>query len=268
MNRDLDCRGFAEALERWDGTSPDPDLLQALRRHAAGCPDCAMLWRLHEHVGFAAERDLAAEAPPELVAGMWTRVATAAGLAAVRETPLAPSAPPPVRHRPWYARRWLTPALAATLAAALFLGGFLAGENRQLRRRQQDLVEQLERQRGLAVELRAGVPAGTRTIDPTPVAILLPGSGLDLARGEAVTAAELRAVLRRLPPQTRVLDARRATDLRRTSWLRPAAWTGIRIEDGLQAGELLQLFEALDLDPQTRITRGRLARLAGDSREF
>jgi hypothetical protein len=161
---------------------------------------------------FAAEPDLENMVPDHLADGAWPRLA-------------AELAARPVRRR---RRRWLSMALAATLAALVTVSGWLTLENRQLRRE-----AALER---TLVTLAAPAPARSRTL----------------------TAGELSRRLALLPPDTPVLTTAEAERLLRHGQpLLYALVRGPRLDaitrDGVTAAEALTVLGRLDTDTPIRL---------------
>jgi hypothetical protein len=260
VTRDSDCEVFQDQLDTLQAGMLSEEGVEQLRNHAAACEDCAMLLRVHEHLATLPLAELEAAVPDELVASVWPRVAAAVAIgksARLRET------------RGWQGWSWLVPAMAAA-TLLLFIGsGLMYRELRESRRRESALLEQIaERERWLAeLGLRSSADPVTRTAG-------LAGQATwerALARRRSVSVGELSRMLSRLPATTTILDASQLEALYKSIpfWLAPAvrgAAADVRTEDGLQAGELARLVEALGIDSSRRISTARLLALAGGGR--
>ena len=128
MNPNITGDDIQENIDRLAAGTATEAERAALRAHAASCPDCAMLVRIHEHCADLAGEDLDGAMPHDAASGMWR---------SVRER-IEPSR----TRMPWY-RRAMTPALAAAVVILVFACGFLLGELRQLRGRENRLIEEL-----------------------------------------------------------------------------------------------------------------------------
>ena len=246
MCEKLSCEEFQELLDA------APDAAGAgrspLERHAAGCRDCALLLRVHDHLAAESLDDLEARVPDGLVDEMWSRVSERTGdLPAV---PGSSSAP-----------RWLLPALAASIAVLLFASGLLLSELRQARGRERRLLAALDH--GTAGAQIADASPSGRDEGFGRLAAKLRSSFLN--QGE-YTAAGIRTLLEGVPSATVIIDANQVRALTgRYLHLRLFAGrgerNGLRLRDGLTAGELLRFLTTSGLDPDATISRSRLSQL-------
>lgn len=275
MNEKFTCDDTQEMLDRLSAGTLTADEFMALRTHARACPDCAMLVRIREHCAELPADGLEAAVPGTMVDGMWRMVE-----ARLTERAGQPDAAPttPVRHarmradqaghtaspqassRPrserW--RRGLVPGLAAAVFILAFVCGFLFGELRELRQREDVLVAELAASRQA---LNRSHPYET-TAPHGRVAGVLADLGWrhTLPVQESFSIEELVTLLERLPPRTSLLPA--GDDL---AYLGGAfRMRGIRnctrgervdMHDGLQAGEAVRLAKCLHIDPGTRVSR-------------
>jgi len=290
MNRPITCENFMERLEEMASHAMPGEELVRLEKHADGCPDCAMLLRLHVHLVDESLADVETRVPDALVAGMWPRLqAEMSG-----RTGLAFS---PANVRRWQHRLrsllgtrsrspsgWLVPALAASVMILLIGGGYLLGEVNQLKQRERLLVTSLLQQEQMTAS-RVGTWLAWRSPAPDPQLLsgknrgpawLGPsrmrssaGTGLTrtLVGEQELSVAQLANLLALLPPRTEVLGAdalrtARWQRLRQREIQRVAAAANIPIEDGLQAAEALQILETLDLNPEQTFSTTRLLVLA------
>jgi anti-sigma factor RsiW len=252
VKKAIDCDVFQDQLDALDeGTLPDESREQ-LRLHAASCPECAMLLKMHEHTAAPSRAGLEAVVPDDLLASMLPRVRAAIG------DRRAVSARDSRRGR---GPGWLVPTMvAATIILALGVG-FLFTQLRQLQGREQALARQVvEQQRWLAeLDSRMSSNAVVRT------AALAGRTAWEraLARRQNVSVAELGDMLRRVPASTTVLSASQLQSLIMgvPSWAR-AAWnealSDVDRGDGIQAGELLQLLQALPVNPERTMPTARI----------
>jgi len=255
VTKKIDCDVFQDQLDALQRRALPDDGLQQLQLHARSCPDCGMLLKLHEHLLAYPLGDLEAAVPDELVASVWPRVQ--ADVATHESTRLRES-------RGWQGWGWLVPAMAAATLLLFIASGFLFKELRQVRQREGVLVQQIaEQERWLAeLDLRSAPSAAARTA-------ALAGSRSwqrMLSRMESVSVSDLNALVEGLPARTTILTAAEAERLvGRVPYLRSGAWKAAlaetRIEDGIQAGELLRLLESLDVDPDRTIPTTRISEL-------
>jgi hypothetical protein len=257
VTRNPDCDVFQDQLDALQAGALPEEGKEQLRLHAESCEDCAMLLRLHEHLAAPPLSDLEDAVPDELVASVWPRVR--AEIATGNSARLRGS-------RGWHAWGWLVPAMAAATLFLLIGSGLMYQELRELRRREIALMQQIaDQQRWLAeLDLRTATDPVARTAG-------LAGRATwerALARRESVSVAELARLLASLPAASTIFDASELEALYRrvpfwmSGTLRDAA-AEVRTGDGLQAGELMELLEALGIDSTRRISTARLLALAG-----
>jgi hypothetical protein len=84
-----------------------------------------------------------------------------------------------------------------------------------------------------------------------------------LSRREQISVAELSELLQRLPARTTVLTTAQAEMLMEAVPLwTPSGWKGaigeVETQDGIRAGELLELLERWDVDPDMTLRTSRL----------
>lgn len=257
--RNSDCEVFQDQLDALQAGTLLEEGMDQLRAHADSCADCAMLLRVHEHLVVPPLVELEAAVPDELVASVWPRVRAeiaTGGSARLREL------------RGWQGRSWLAPAMAAATLLLVIGSGLMYEEVRELRQREHALVQQIADQQRWLV----GLDLRTST-DPVARTARLAGRPTwerALARRNSVSVAELAGMLGSLPATTTVLDASQLEALYGNVpfWLAKAvrdAAAEVRTDDGLQAGELAQLIEALGVSSSRRISTTRLLGLAGGS---
>jgi hypothetical protein len=154
--------------------------------------------------------------------------------------------------------------MAAASLFLLFATGYLLGELKRLREREQVLVQRvIEHERWLAeLDVRTAEDPVARTAG---LATKRPWERV-LARRESVTIAELEELLDRLPARTTIVGASEWEALREgvPLWM-SSAWKGaiemVRADDGIQPGELLELLNNLDIDPGRKIPTNRILAL-------
>ena len=249
---EIDCQVFQDQLDALGmGTLQDEGMRQ-LRLHAEACPECAMLLKMHEHTAAPSRAEREAAVPAHMLDSMWPRVQAEIGkqkTVSIRD---------PKR---WRGSGWLVPALAA---ATIFLAlgvGFLFTQLRQLQGSEQVLAQQVvEQQRWLAeLDVRMSSNAVVRT------AALAGRTAWEraLARRQTVSITEIGEMLQRVPASATVLSASQLDALVggvpfRTQARWSEALSGIDGGDGIQAGELLQLLQALPVDPERTMPTARI----------
>ncbi len=256
MKRESDCDVFQQRLYALKAGGLGPGARASLEDHAAECPDCAVLLRLHDHLALLPQKELEAAVPAEMLDSLRSRLA--ADLA-TRESVNAPG------RLGQSERDWRTPLLAAAAVVLLAVVGLLHAEVRKLQGRERGLVVQVaEQQSRLAqLELRSTDAAVART------AGLAGSSGWVrlLARKRRITVAEVSDLLSRLPSQTTLYSRSEFEALMSGAqiWL-TSAWRArlaeIEAEDGIQVEELLRLLDDLAVDPQRSIPTARLLAFA------
>lgn len=259
MKQYTDCDVFQDQLDALNEGTLGEEGIEQLRRHADSCLDCAKLLEIHERLKSPSVVELEEAVPDRYVSSMWERVR--ADVAAQQSGR---------RWRPgvWQSSRWLVPTMAAASLFLLFATGFLLGELKRLREREQTLVQRvIEHEKWLAeLDQRTAADPVART---TGLATKRPWERA-LARRESVSIAELEGLLERLPARTTIFGASEwEALLERVPFWMSSALSGatgmVRAEDGIQPGELLELLGNLDVDPGRRIPTARLLSLASRS---
>lgn len=253
MKDRTECEVFQDRLDAVRAGTAGPEDRDRLREHAASCPDCAALLRMHERLDLPAQDELEAAVPSDLVDSMWPRVREVVGV--------GPAAGAKGASR-WTVRppAWLVPAMAAAIAALLLGVGYLAGDRARLREREADLAQRVAEQGRRLTELERSGPGGAfRTGGPLTSA----GWERALTGRETITLGEMRTLLARVPAGTTLFGASELEALSGAIpfWLRDrwsAALDGIDVSDGVQAGEMLAALRALDLDAGTSIPTARI----------
>jgi hypothetical protein len=248
-----DCERYQDTLDRlFEGAVPEEDV-RRLRGHAESCPDCSALLEIHRRLRGAPLAELQAAVPDRLVEGMWPRVE----LELLKDDWRRASRP---RRSPVW--RWVVAAQAAAIVLLAAGAVYLQGELNSLKNRDANLNDWMALQQTQLTELRE------RTSGPSHgVEVGTAGSIRDrrLQRAGEVTVGDVSQYLRRLPANTRVLDARDARRLlsdlvtevpQAGGGIRPGGLPAVDLADGLQAGEALELLTALDLDPASRLPAG------------
>jgi hypothetical protein len=211
-----------------------------------------MQLRVHEHLAAQSLSDLEATVPDELLGSVWPRVQ--AGIAA--RDPARRS--DPMRWQGW---NRLVPVLAAATLLLLVGSGLLYREVRQLHQREMDLVQRIVRQDRRLAELDIRT-----SMDPVARAARLAGRAVwerALERHNSLSVSELEAMLRNAPTNATLFTASELEVVANSIpvWSATALETAlstIESDDGIQAGELLRLIEALDINPEKRISTSRI----------
>lgn len=257
MNDETRCREFQELLDKSaHGKLSREERLQ-MEKHAEKCPDCAVLLKMHAHVTAVPGPELESAAPDGMVDTMWRRVMEDLSRRGAGRIPAGS------RLRP--AMRILVPVLSAAVVILVFISGFLFGELRQLRSREQQLLLETARKDDLISEITVEQARASRerTIYRTGELILRHG----LPRQKNFSAGELLSLLEGLPPETTILKAAETESLlsKQLSWrgVSPGGLPpDIDLRDGLQAEEAIRLIEWLKIDPSETISRERLISLS------
>ena len=257
MNRPIDCDVLQDQLDSYKLGILSEEGIEQLWAHARSCSDCNTVLKLHEQLAARSLAELEAMVPNDFVATMWPRVkAELARLESRHGRRL------PARWRRWDG--WV-PAMAAASVLLLIGIGYLFGELRQLRDREETLIQQVaEQQRWLGeLDARTSPSAVART------AGLAGSSSWErmLARLERVTVSELEELLAGVPASTTIVAVTDVDALRVNLpyWAgidRNELLDGIGVQDGLQAGEMLELLSRLDIDPRVSISTGRILTLS------
>lgn len=260
MGKKTDCDVFQDQLDALrDGALPGT-VVEQLHRHAASCPNCAMILRLHEHLASPSPGDLEPVVPDELVASVWPRI----------QAEIATNEPAGIRElRGWRHWGWLVPALAAATLLLFVSSALLFREVRGLRQREIALAQQIaeQEQRLAELDVRTSSHAVVRTAGLAGRAVWARA----LQRRRSVSISELAEMLRALPASTTIFGALELEALNESArfWTASAlsdALAEVGTDDGIQAGELLRLLEALDLDPERRIPTARILAIAWGAR--
>ncbi len=238
-----DCQRVLELLDLAADRALSDAEATMIAEHARACRECAALLSLHRHLDLGPAAALEASVPEATASAVWERLA-----AAMEEEPRARTFPTAARApRAAWPRAGL--ALAAAAIALALVAGWLGADNHRLRAR----VTALE-------ELAATPATEPRTSPGEPARGPEPGGAL--WGGRAVTAGELTARLRELPPDAQVLPAGAVERLLRDR--RPSAFATPRrgaladaARSGLRAGEALALLA--QVDPGTRLPVNRWA---------
>jgi hypothetical protein len=255
VKQSTDCEVFQDQLDALNEGTLGEEGIEQLRRHADSCLDCAKLLDIHERLTSPSVVELEAAVPDQYVSSMWERVR--ADVAAQESGR---------RWRPgvWQPSRWLVPTMAAASLFLLFATGFLLGELKRLRGREQVLVQRvIEHEKWLAeLDLRTTTDPLARTAG---LVTKRPWERV-LSRRESVSISELEELLERLPARTTIVGASEWEALLESVpfWMN-SAWRGaielVRADDGIQPGELLELLGNLDVDPSRKISTNRILAL-------
>jgi hypothetical protein len=255
VKNNIDCQVFQDQLDSLKQGVLSDDGIAQLQLHAASCPECETLLGLHEHLSLASLEDLEAAVPDLFVASMWDRV----------QADIATQTAPDRRFGNWHRSRWLVPALAAASLLLLVSTALLLGELGRLRGREQVLVQRVTEHEQRLADLELTTASG----NATRAANLASRRVLErvLSRRESVSIGELGEILERLPAGTTVVSTSGMEALvGNLSFRASPAWRAVRkeidVEGGVDAGELLHVLEALDVDPATRIPSARLLAVA------
>jgi len=270
VKKEIDCQIFEDQLDELLNGSLSDEGIGQLQHHALSCPDCAMLFRVKEHLTLPPLEELEAAVPEDLLASVWSGVQ--AGLKARPESapgagsreappnrpPDAPAGTPKASGFPW-----LVPTLAAASVVLLFSTGFLFSELRQTDTRRVELAEQVgELEKGLA-GLNERTAAVERTADLAGRNRWIRALSMSLGRQESVSIEEVRRMVNRLPPDRPLFTATEVEAFLGGlgSWGFPDF--GVEVSDkagpdGLSAQELLAVFDSLDLPPDLTIPASRL----------
>ncbi len=246
------CDAFHEQLDELIRGVAQEDAVQACRLHAETCVDCAVLLKLHEHLGGQSQDELEALVPSDWVRDMWSRIeseielhGTAGGRRVQRQRNSG----------------WLIPTLAAASLLFMVSTGYLLYELRSLRAREAQLAQQVSEHRGWLADLDRRTLLARAEQRTAKLAESNSWERL-LARRGTVSKSDLDAMLASLPAESTLFSR---ADVERLSGRLPsriAVWRDllgeIEIEDGIQAGEFRQLLNGLQLDEQTRIPAARI----------
>ncbi len=253
------CERFAELVDQLEDPRLGAAELARVTAHAESCAACAALLRIREHFAEPDLETIEAAVPEKLVSEMWPRVAEATQRTGTGPIPLASP------RKRWGAIRWLAAAAVVLIIGLTGGGAYLWGRNVELTQRERQLSERLDQQeRHIESMVEIATASVARSHRDTPLLRL----GGPFAGDEQISTGELRDRLAELPPDTRIMNSGELRTLgARLPRLRASA-VGRSIAEytasgGLQAGELLSLIDALDLDPSTRISARGLANLIG-----
>ena len=259
MKKNVDCEVFQDQLDTLKQGVLAADGAEQLRLHAEACPDCAMLLRMHEHLASASLEQLEAAVPDVWVGSMWGQVEAEI---ATRESRRGG------RLGGWQGSGWLVPAMAAASVLLFISTGFLLGERARLRDREGALARLVAEHETRLAELEVRTSSGA-------IARATGFAGRrawehKLSRRESVSVAELGDMLGSLPSGVTLVDASGVEALLNSvPFWTTATWRAaldqIRAEDGVQAGELLRVLDALDVDPEMSIPTARILALSRGS---
>jgi hypothetical protein len=254
MDEKMTCEEFQERL---DGHIASDEERRAIERHAAACPDCALLLAMNRHLNAETLSELEERVPDSLVDTMWQRVV--GEIAARRAERLSP------QRRFWPFQRIFVPAMAAAIVLLVFTSGYLLGELRHLRRSERQLAMELSLKDQRLEEMQHGMK--TIQAGRLPERVTLLGVRLGLPQQADFSASELISLLELLPRETTMLEAGKVESMlqqKRLPGMIRARFQpeGIDIDDGLQAGEIIILIEWLDIDPARRFQRDELVSFA------
>lgn len=251
MTNDVECRVFGDQLDALVAGTLPSHAVGHLRAHAAACPECATLLRVHEHLAGPSLEALEARVPEGILAGFPDRV-----MEAVRSADASPGGSGVVAGR---IGPRLVPWMAAASLVLLASTGFLGAEVMRLREQAGVLALEVEARRAQVEGLRVAGPPNSRGAVALRTGIL-PGG---LVRGGTVTVADVVELLRGLPADRVVLreDQVRAL-LRRPgalgrSELRALAGR-IPPAGGVTAGDLVAALSEGGIDPESELDAGRL----------
>jgi len=267
VSRMIDCQTFAGYLDEFSQGKLSREQVEQLRAHALQCRECAMLFKIREHLRQPTIAELSNAMPPGMGAEMWRRVAHALGR----------GGPPGMirdrERRRWWARPLLVPALTAACLLLLVVSTVLVGEIRRGHRREQTLAGILVRQeahrshdvtRSQAATAVFGIAESRLETGRTP---LFSRDWQRVLRDrDALRWEELVRHLERLPEDLTLLDSHDAEELltQLDRWrgiaIPPGAW-GLDLRDGLQREEVIEIVRSLPIDPQRPIASHEIRRL-------
>jgi len=251
VKKGIDCNIFHDQLDALKAGSLSEEGLEQLRLHSDGCSECAVSLRVHEHLAASSSADLEASVPDELAASIWPGVE--AELAARR------SRHPDIRSE-LRRRTWLLPVMAAATVALAVASGLLFKELTRAQARERALAQTVAEQEAWLAELDERTSANTAAL---AVGLASRGWARALSRREQMSIAELSELLRRLPARATVLTTSEAETLMGAVPLwAPPGWRSaigeIEAGDGIRAGELLEILETLDVDPDVTLRTSRI----------
>ncbi|HER43412.1 MAG TPA: hypothetical protein ENO08_03025, partial [Candidatus Eisenbacteria bacterium] len=132
MMTNNECGRFQDRLDRLEGALPEGRESRELERHAAECPDCAIMLETCLHLAGPFKEELESKVPAEMADSMWAQVSS--HIADRR----------PVGWR-WSLSRVIVPALAAAVILLVFWLGMTLGELRYLRGVEERMAAEIER---------------------------------------------------------------------------------------------------------------------------
>jgi len=247
----IDCDVFHDQLDALKAGSLSEDGLEQLRLHSDSCPECAVSLRVHAHLSASTLADLEAAVPNELAASVWHGV----------EAELAVRLPGRSSGRAGRRRiTWLVPAMAAATLLLAVATGLSFTELTRVQARERVLAQTVADQQRWLAELDERTSANS-----TALASGLAARGWvrALSRREQMSVAELSELLRRLPARATVLTTSQAETLMSAIQLwTPPGWRSgigeIEIRDGVRAGELVEILETLEVDPDMTLRTSRI----------
>jgi len=223
VKKDIDCQVFEDQLEALVGRHLSEEGLRSLYLHAASCPECAMLLKVHEHLASPSLEELEASVPEEVMTSIWTRVEESLAIQREGESPesggpgrtgvASGTVPQPRTGWKW---GWIVPTLAAASAVLLLSTGLLFQELRSARSQVRRMADQAQILAQLAAEWSDGANVVERTARLAEGG-RSHGRALDLAflGQEDIRLASLLELLRNLPPDRVLFHSSRLETLRR-----------------------------------------------------
>ena len=251
MKKGIDCDIFHDQLDALKAGSLSDEGLEQLRLHGDGCSECAVSLRIHGHLAASTSADLEASVPDGLAASIWPGVEVE--LAARRSEH-------PDRRSELRGRIWLLPVMAAATVALAVASGLLYAELTRVQTRERVLAQMVAEQQGWLAELDERTSANTTAL---AAGLASRGWARALSRREQMSIAELSELLRRLPARATVLTTSQAETLMGAVPLwAPPGWRSaigeIEVGDGVRAGELVEILETLNVDPDMTLRTSRI----------
>jgi hypothetical protein len=255
MKINNECESFQDRLDRLGGGPPAGEDMRELERHAAGCPECAMILEAYLHLAGPSNEELEAQVPETITGTMWPRVAEKT-----------------IDRNMITGSRWnsllrvLVPTLAAAVVLLVFGLGLTLGELRHLRGVEERMATEIERRDDTITALRLGGGEAPGLFASERFRAL--ALSRFFAGRKTYRIGDLVALLEQLPPDTRLLSSREVETLAGGGGMFGYSPynEGLRRVDysnGLDAGEAIMLIEALGIDSDELIPREQIASLRG-----